>query len=367
MRCGGFSLFGPLSFSLAVFIVNTESAVEYKVAWLVMVGVLPLIGSILYLFFAHKLRTKKEKKRLKEYYAALAHEPTNPEVSRHLLEQYPEAASVSHYLEEASNGAVYSNSRVEYFPLGDLAFPSMLREIKKARHYIFIEYFIITPGEFWDSLLAVLREKANEGLDVRVVYDDVGNLGSTPVRYWNDLRGYGIKAYAFSRIKPILDIRMNNRDHRKILVIDGHTGFTGGINLADEYINKISKYGHWKDNAIMIKGKAVYGLTLLFLANWFLFFEHGKPIDYDYYRPERYIDEDEGFPRQRWLRPALWRYALLQRRRGGGGLSLDFGEGEEVRLYLHPLSHFGRQTQKCPANRGSSGGGCADFDPWRTG
>lgn len=285
-----------LSFSLAVFIVNTDSAVEYKVAWLVLVGVLPLIGSVLYLFFAHKLRTRKEKKRLQGYYAALSHEPTNPEVACHLAEEYPEAWSVSHYLEEASDGAVYSNSSVEYFPLGDLAFPSMLREIKKAKHYIFIEYFIITPGEFWNALLQVLRDKANEGVDVRVVYDDVGNLGSTPVRYWNELRGYGIKAYAFSRIKPILDIRMNNRDHRKILVIDGHTGFTGGMNLADEYINKLDKYGHWKDNAIMIKGKAVYGLTLLFLANWFISFEPSKPIDYEYYRPERYIDEAGGFP-----------------------------------------------------------------------
>jgi cardiolipin synthase len=155
----------------------------------------------------------------------------------------------------------------------------MLRELKKAKHYIFFEYFIIDDGLFWDSVLEILKQKAKEGVDVRVMYDDVGCLGTVPVHYYKKLQKYGIKAHAFSPFKPFIDIRMNNRDHRKILVIDGHTCFTGGINIADEYINKIVRFGHWKDNAIMIKGEAVYGFTMLFLGNWNANWDPNAEID----------------------------------------------------------------------------------------
>lgn len=279
-----------------IFAVNMSSSNEYKIAWVVVMACLPLIGVVFYLLFAHKLRTKKEHETLTRYYAMLKVDPSSAETKRKLLAFDEDSARISEYIEQASNEGVYSNTAVSYFPLGDLAFPVMMEELQKARHYIFLEYFILTPGKFWDSILEVLKAKVQEGVDVRVVYDDVGNLGNTPVRYWEKLRSYGIKAYAFARIKPILDIRMNNRDHRKILVIDGHTGFTGGINLADEYINEKPRFGHWKDNAIMLKGKGVYGLTLLFLANWATNFESKTAIDYDYYRPEYYIEEVGGFP-----------------------------------------------------------------------
>jgi len=281
---------------VCVFIIQTDSAVDYKVAWLVFVGALPLIGETFYLLFAHKLRTKKESNLLHVYYHALKQDPSSEETKRKLATLSPDCANVANYIERASNGGVYQNTSIEYFPLGDVAYPVMLRELEKAKHYIFIEYFIIKPGKMWDSILAILQKKVKEGLDVRVVYDDVGNLGATPVHYWRQLCAMGIKARSFARLKPILDVRLNNRDHRKIMVIDGHTAFTGGINLADEYINIDSPYGHWKDNAIMLKGKAVYSFTLLFLANWLVHFEPNKTIDYDYYRPEVYIDEDGGFP-----------------------------------------------------------------------
>ena len=281
---------------VCVFIVQTDAAVDYKVVWLVFVGAFPVLGQSFYLLFAHKLRTKKESNLLHVYYHALKQDPSSEETKRKLAMASPDCANVANYVEKASNGGVYQNTSVEYFPLGDVAYPVMLRELKKAKHYIFIEYFIIKPGKMWDSILEILREKVKEGLDVRVVYDDVGNLGATPVHYWRELCAMGIQARSFARLKPILDVRLNNRDHRKIMVIDGHTAFTGGINLADEYININSPYGHWKDNSIMLKGKAVYSLTLLFLANWLVHFEPKKEIDYEYYRPETYIDEDGGFP-----------------------------------------------------------------------
>lgn len=279
------------------FLISTDNGNEYKIFWLFLMAGFPIFGLVFYLFFAHKMRTPRESKILTRYYQAIAHDPSKSETMRQLEQLSPQAADVSHYIERAADAGIYQNSTVEYFPLGDLAFPVMLRELRKAKHYILLEYFIITPGKMWNAILEVLKEKVKEGVDVRVVYDDVGNLGSTPIHYVEKLRKAGIKAYVFRPIKPLLDIRMNNRDHRKILVIDGHTCFTGGINLADEYINEVAKHGHWKDNAIMIKGKAVYGFTLLFWANWVTSFEPKLKIDYDYYRPETYIDEDGGFPK----------------------------------------------------------------------
>jgi cardiolipin synthase len=285
-----------LNLVLAIFIVNTGTNNEFRIAWLFALAAFPVIGALFYLLFAHKLRTRREVKTLTRYYNALKHDPTKPETMRRLDEINPYAADVARYIESASDNGVYQNTEVQYFPLGDVAFPVMVRELKKAQHYIFLEYFILAPGKMWDAILDVLKQKARDGLDVRVVYDDVGNLGMTPMGYDDKLRSFGIKTYVYSKIKPFLDVRMNNRDHRKILVIDGHTCFTGGINLSDEYINVRSKYGHWKDNAIMLKGKAVFSFTMLFLANWVTSFEPSSKIDYDYYRPETYIDEAGGFP-----------------------------------------------------------------------
>jgi Phosphatidylserine/phosphatidylglycerophosphate/cardiolipin synthases and related enzymes len=217
---------------VCVFIVQTDAAVDYKVVWLVFVGAFPVLGQSFYLLFAHKLRTKKESNLLHVYYHALKQDPSSEETKRKLAMASPDCANVANYVEKASNGGVYQNTSVEYFPLGDVAYPVMLRELKKAKHYIFIEYFIIKPGKMWDSILEILREKVKEGLDVRVVYDDVGNLGATPVHYWRELCAMGIQARSFARLKPILDVRLNNRDHRKIM------GFPGECALRVRYFLK---------------------------------------------------------------------------------------------------------------------------------
>ena len=146
--------------------------------------------------------------------------------------------------------------------------PQMLEELRKAKRYIFLEYFIIQPGVFWDSILEVLEEKVKEGVDVRVLYDDIGCLFTLPKDYAAQLEAWGIRCCVFNRFVPILSLRLNNRDHRKLCIIDGHTGFTGGINLADEYINRTVKYGHWKDTAILLRGEAVWSMTVMFLTMW---------------------------------------------------------------------------------------------------
>src|SRR5574344_2023677 len=189
---------------VCIFIVQTDSAAQYKIVWLVFVGALPVVGVTFYLLFAHKLRTRRESKTLKMYYEALKHDPSTDETRRKLAASAPDCANIANYIEQASNGGIYQNTSVSYFPLGDVAFPVMLRELEKAKHYIFLEYFIIKPGKFWDSILDILVKKAKEGIDVRVVYDDMGNLGATPVHYWRYLRKLGLNAHAFARINPIL-------------------------------------------------------------------------------------------------------------------------------------------------------------------
>ena len=164
---------------------------------------------------------------------------------------------------------MYTNTWTRYFPLGDDAFPVMLEELKKAEQYIFLEYFIIAPGVFWDSIVEILQEKHAAGVDVRVIYDDVGSLNTLPMNYARKFEAEtGIPCCFFNRFMPIISIRMNNRDHRKFCIIDGHTAFTGGINLADEYINQKPRFGHWKDSAILLKGEAAWSMTVMFLTMW---------------------------------------------------------------------------------------------------
>jgi len=288
--------FWALSFFISVVIVNSASENEYKIGWLFLIAAIPFFGFIFYLIFAHKFRTRRKTAYGSRYRAVLTAEKTLPETYEGAARVSPGGVSIARFIENVGAGRLFANSEVSYYPLGDDCFPEMLRQLSKAKHYIYIEYFIIKPGYMWDSILGILKEKVQEGVDVKVIYDDVGNLGATPVDYPKTLAKYGIKAYRFCPIRPFIDVRMNNRNHRKIMVIDGHTAFTGGINLADEYINVEERFGHWKDNAIMVKGKAVFGYTLLFLRDYEANFGAGKITDLTPYFPEDHIDEDGGFP-----------------------------------------------------------------------
>ncbi len=271
-----------------VYIINSRANNAYKIAWLVVVGVFGFLGAIFYIMFANKKFTKRQQRKMNRMKKALCKIQTDPSIVTEIGRENPEAILMANYISKESGSALFNKSEVKYFPLGDDAFPVMVEELKKAKHYIYMEYFIIeNKGIFWPTILEVLKQKVTEGVDVRVMYDDLGSIGTLPGNYYKTLQKYGIKCLAFNRFKPIVNVKMNNRDHRKILVIDGHTGFTGGINLADEYINKVVRFGHWKDNAIMIKGQAVYGLTTLFLSNWCAC-TNTMVEDFTYYLPEHF-------------------------------------------------------------------------------
>jgi cardiolipin synthase len=279
-----------------VFILFTQSEGDYKLIWMLVVAVFPVFGLVLYLMFANKRVTPRQKRRLVQMMKALHLEASNPDTRKRLHETNIDGERISKYIEHCTGAGVYENTKVTYYPLGDVAFPAMLEEIKKAKHYIFLEYFIISPGKMWNAILEVLEQKVLEGVDIRLIYDDFGNLGCLPAHYDLYLQKKGIKARAFMPIVPFLTVKMNNRDHRKILVVDGHTGFTGGINLADEYINEVKRFGVWKDNVIKLVGKGVYSLTLMFLSNWKASFEKDFNIDVYYYSPSTFIKDVGGFP-----------------------------------------------------------------------
>ncbi len=199
------------------------------------------------------------------------------------------AKNQSLYILNYANCPIYENTYTEYLSPGEVKFKKLVEELKKAKHFIFLEYFIIEEGIMWNTILEILKKKVKQGVDVRVIYDDVGCVMKLPYKYENQLKRYGIKCRVFNPFVPLLTNRLNNRDHRKIAVIDGYVGFMGGINLADEYINACEKYGHWKDAAILIKGEAVFNLTVMFLTIWD--FINNSDDNYLKYKPENFTHE----------------------------------------------------------------------------
>jgi len=187
------------------------------------------------------------------------------------------------YITKYSLSPICKNTETEYFKIGEEYYERLIKELKKAKRYIFMEFFIVSSGKMWDSILEILKEKVKEGVEVRFMYDDLGCIMLLPNHYYKTLESYGIKACTFNRFIPILRSKFNNRDHRKIVIIDGYIAFTGGINLADEYINEISRFGHWKDNGIMLKGEAVWNMTIMFMSMWD--FVRGSKYSYRNYRP----------------------------------------------------------------------------------
>lgn len=270
---------------MVIYIINKDTKISFKLAWIVPILIFPLFGGLTYFLFGGKAPTHRMRKKLEKSQAAIA--PYAPDCNALIEEvsiQNPYIGGQARYLKDVGNYALYQNTEAEYFALGDDAFPVLLEELQKAKKFIFLEFFIVAKGEMWNSILEILEQKVAEGVEVRMIYDDVGSLTNLPFDYDRQLEKKGIHCMAFNSFKPVLSIVMNNRDHRKILVIDGKVGFTGGINLADEYINRKVRFGHWKDTGVLLRGEAVWNLTMLFLSMWNAF----RPTDteFDRFRPD---------------------------------------------------------------------------------
>ncbi len=248
-------------------IIASDDNPDYKVPWLLFVLIIPIVGFMLYFMFYSRTLQNKFVKRL----AALknmGYKKDDSVLFSELHRENPVAASQAKMLCNIAECSIFTNTKLKYFPLGEDMHTRLLEDLRSAEKFIYMEYFIIEEGKLWNSILDILKEKATQGVDVKVVYDDIGCMMTLPGNYHTILKSCGIHATPFSLLKGNADSEFNNRSHRKITVIDGKVGYTGGINLADEYINAVVKHGHWKDTAIRLEGEAVWELTKLFLIDY---------------------------------------------------------------------------------------------------
>ncbi len=262
----GFTIIGVV---VTIYILNTDINPNFKLAWIMPIVAFPVVGALFYLYFKFQIGNRVVSRKL----TVLIQESKKDLIQDEDVMEALKWTDIGEYhlatyLNRFVGFPVYDDSSVKYFPSGESKLDELLIQLEQAKKFIFLEYFIIEEGIMWDSILDILVEKVNEGVEVRVMYDGMCSIALLPYYYPKQLEKLGIKAKMFSPIRPALSSSQNNRDHRKILVIDGHTAFTGGINLADEYINEHVRFGHWKDTAVMIKGEAVKSFTLMFLQMW---------------------------------------------------------------------------------------------------
>ncbi len=258
-----------ISLAAVVYIMNRKDKPAYKLTWIIMIMAVPLFGGILYLMFRLQSSVERLQRRFSKYdVQALSLLKQDDGILRKLREENGDIAVQAQYLIGRSGYPIYGNTDVEFMPSGEVYFLRLTEELKKAERFIFLEFFIISSGVMWEEILDILRKKVKSGVEVRVIYDDMGCMFSLPLKYYRKLNALGIKCLAFNPFRPFWTTLQNNRDHRKIVVIDGVTAFTGGINLADEYINAIKRFGHWKDSAVMLHGEGVRSFTVMFLNMW---------------------------------------------------------------------------------------------------
>lgn len=262
-------IFSVISLLAVLYILNSKSDPTYKVAWIIPIMIFPIFGGLFYLMVGGTGLTDRMKKNMSQITDKMKEcLSQNQETTNLLKEENNIAFNQCKYIEKYTLCPVYNNSSTEFLPSGEAYFEHLVKELKSAEKFIFLEFFIIEEGVMWSTILDILKEKAKLGVDVRIIYDDFGCLFKLPLGYNKVLENMGIKCCVFNPFIPVLSLRLNNRDHRKIAVIDGKTAFTGGANLADEYINVREKYGHWRDCAIEIKGDAVWSFTVMFLSMW---------------------------------------------------------------------------------------------------
>lgn len=246
-----------LTFAAVIWIIASRNHPDYKIAWIVPIMTVPVFGGLLYLLFGGNRLSQRSRNRLRKLEELQRQAMGDGSQVTDILPSGDVSAKVqSRYITKASLYPPHAHTQTTYYPLGEDLFAGMLEELEQAEHYIFLQYFIIQEGEMWDAILEILERKAAAGLDVRVLYDDIGCLFTLPKHYARTLREKGIACKVFNPFRPVVSLRLNNRDHRKICVIDGHTAFTGGVNLSDEYINRVVRFGHWKDSGIRVKGEA---------------------------------------------------------------------------------------------------------------
>ena len=289
--------FTVLGLALAVYILNKPENPAYKLAWIIPLLAIPVFATIAYFILSNQYSTKRVRNaHIKKCAGTKPFLRQDQDILTELNIEDKNVYHLARYVDKYGGYPIYKNTTVEYFKIGEEKFAAMVRELRKAEHFIFLEYFIIDQGEMWNEIYQILEQKAKQGVDVRLLYDGMGSQHLLPMRYDKKLEKAGIRCHVFNPFRPMLSSIQNNRDHRKICVIDGHTAFNGGVNLADEYINRKERFGHWKDTAVMIKGDGVWNFTMMFLQMWEIVDGEGLASDYDQFLPDDTVQIPENAP-----------------------------------------------------------------------
>lgn len=290
-----YGAFSFISVLVTIHLFNDRGTPDLKLVWLLPIAIFPVFGGIFYVFVETQPGTRLLQKRLKEIDGErFKLKKQDKDVKASLKEDSNHVTQFAEYMYNYNNSPVYGNSQVQYYELGDTLIPAMLEEIEKAEKFIFLEFFIVEEGKVWDSVLEVLKKKAKSGVEVRFMYDGMCSLALLPTYYPQIMADYGIKCKVFSQIHPFFSSHYNNRDHRKILVVDGRVAFTGGNNLADEYINEKMRFGHWKDIGVKVEGDAVNRFTQMFLEMWNVTEKSTENFEI-YETPREYYKEADGY------------------------------------------------------------------------
>ena len=288
-----------ISIVIALYVVYKDSRPHNKLSWIFLILLLPFIGCPCYFLFGRSEMTKNHRAQIAQLQKLV--EPmrkAQEDVNEHLKSVDSIAYKQMSLPQNVGSYPVYMENESKYYEIGEKMFQDMLEDMKHAKEFIFLEFFIMKQGKMFDSIVEVLAERAQAGVNVRLIYDDMGCIDEFPLYFYKELQAKGIHVACFNPFRPFLSIFMNNRDHRKIVVIDGKIAYTGGVNIADEYINEIERFGHWKDAGVRITGDAVWSFTTMFLEMWSYVtkgtedFSKFKRVEND---NKKLMDEGKGF------------------------------------------------------------------------
>ena len=263
---GGSAFFGLV---ITIYIINQNANPSFQISWIILILLVPTVGVFIYLFVKLQIGVIALSKRYQSIRDDMSlYSKQDEKIYENVKEKDNQVAHYVTYMNQISGYPIYQNTKTTFFPLGEKMFSQFLEDLKKAKYYIFLEYFIVAKGVMWNSILEILKEKVKSGVQVYFMYDGTCSFQLLPLDYPKTLESFGIHVKVFNPVVPIISTQYNNRDHRKIAVMDGSIAYTGGINLADEYINQKERFGVWKDTALRLEGEAVRSFVLLFLENW---------------------------------------------------------------------------------------------------
>lgn len=289
-----YSFLQIFSIIIVIGLINDNRNTSYKISWICIIAVFPITGHVMFMLWGNTRSKKIDQQILTKFRKVAGYLDFSSEVMNKFTEKYPTKSRMTKYL-ETNSFPLFKNNKVDYYPFGEDTFLAIFKEVDQAQKFILIDFFIVGEGALWDEMHEKLLVKRKEGVEILFLYDDFGAMLRTPRDFKMELEKEGFQVRVFNPIHKYTDkLYMNYRSHQKIIVVDGNVGFTGGMNLADEYVNLVRRFGIWKDNAVRIEGDAVWGLTVTFFQMWEA---SGKAtrIDYNSYRPDKVFEENDIF------------------------------------------------------------------------